>query len=571
MEGLLADRQRAYDDLVKERDEIRKRADDLSREVSERERKEIQLEKELSEARHTADDLRKEQDLLQAQLDTTTDSLKALEQSTVEQADDHASQFSALQDAAAHHAAALSAKTAEAEQLQQSVREAEADVERLRTTEADLSAQLDALAQEHSDAYDRAVGDRDELAREHAATAEKNADLLKRLDEADEAGHSLAKELEESGKRSGELETRVSELEDELNKVSTDVTDLEWSLNEQTLRADNAEKEVEGLRDQGRNIYAQIEEFGEEAEARVLEAENELQHKLEDITALESRIAEVTAELNEANDSITTLKTRMNEAQSEQSKLLVEVESSERRLEMARSEATFQTERISTLETNNRDLSSTAESAKLAARDAEDRASREERRASDEKARCLELQSTLDKLRGIEGRATDAELEVSKLRQAIEEGQTIRARIEVERDNAQEKLRMAEERFHAEKRSLIMEHRLEMDDFRRGSDIASNDRGIAPPLRPSETGSQSSRRTGRAGGTRGDDEDTDSVAIAAAAAANQSGNKALGATAIIGGIGLIALRMITQAAAPRAAAPPPYENSGGFGGRRRGR
>lgn len=83
-----------------------------------------------------------------------------------------------------------------------------------------------ALTQDHSDLYNRAVGNRKELAREHAATAGENLYFLKRLYGAEEAVHLQAKELEKSGKRAREPETRITESEDELNKIQLDVTDL---------------------------------------------------------------------------------------------------------------------------------------------------------------------------------------------------------------------------------------------------------------------------------------------------------------------------------------------------------
>ena len=45
---------------------------------------------------------------------------------------------------------------------------------------------------------------------------------------------------------------------------------MEWNLNEESVRADNAEATVHSLREQGHCIYSHFEDFGEEAESRVL-------------------------------------------------------------------------------------------------------------------------------------------------------------------------------------------------------------------------------------------------------------------------------------------------------------
>ena len=68
MESLLADRQCAYDDVVFERDEARRRTDDLSRYVADHKRKEVQLVEEPRDSKSKQEGLKKTQDHLEQEL-----------------------------------------------------------------------------------------------------------------------------------------------------------------------------------------------------------------------------------------------------------------------------------------------------------------------------------------------------------------------------------------------------------------------------------------------------------------------------------------------------------------------
>lgn len=87
--------------------------------------------------------------------------------------------------------------------------------------------------------------------------------------------------------RANVSEAKANEMKDDLSKVANNLPDLEWSLNGQALQADQAVKEETGMGDQEKKIDAQIKEIGEEAEARVTEAEREMHTKVEEVTELQ--------------------------------------------------------------------------------------------------------------------------------------------------------------------------------------------------------------------------------------------------------------------------------------------
>lgn len=113
---------------------------------------------------------------------------------------------------------------------------------------------------------------------------------------------ALNDEVEAIRQRADESEVKSKDLEEELGKVSNDVTDMEWTLNEQTILAEQTAKEVEMMRDQGHNIYAHIEEFGEEEEARVMVTERKIHTKMHEVTALKSRMSDITDVVVAANE-----------------------------------------------------------------------------------------------------------------------------------------------------------------------------------------------------------------------------------------------------------------------------
>ncbi|KAI0563259.1 hypothetical protein FGB62_44g012 [Gracilaria domingensis] len=168
---------------------------------------------------------------------------------------------------------------------------------------------------------------------------------------------------------------------------------------------------------------------------------------------------------SELNSQIATM-------QSEQGRLLVDKETAERRLEMARSDAQFQAERLSNLEAQNRELNSTLDSAKSKTRQIEESLLRHESRADEDRQKINDLRTQVDRLRSIEGQYTGTQMEMSRLKSHLDEATTLKTRLLIEKEGLVEKLRVAEERFNSEKRSLLAEHRLEMEEIRRGSEIS---------------------------------------------------------------------------------------------------
>lgn len=525
MESHLLDKQKDWDAVCKERDEISKQVEKLSKDLEERRVAEGKASSSLEGATLEVAELKAKNSELGEEASVTAQALEHLREKVTQEGEQHVEEVRKLRSDLEARVGEVNGKGNELKQLQELLSGNEEEMRQMRDMSEELESRMEGMAAEHDDKLETVVKDRDEIAHEHAAVADVNADLTKRLDEADEAQQTLSEKVEETRMQSEEFEGRSIELDEELSKVANDVTDLEWSLNEQTLRADQAEKEVEGLRDQGRNIYAQIEEFGEEAEARVLEAENELQGKMEEIAALESRIAEMTGEIASSTESVGGLKGRIVELESEHGKLTVDKETAERRLELTRSEGMFQTERIGALEKGNRELLGDLEGAKSNMRDAEDRVLRLEKRIVEEQQGGGELQRQVERLRAVEMQMPTLQGEVGRLKVTADEAERMRGRMEVERDALGERLRMTEDKFVSERRVVAMEHRLALDDVRRGSDMGSQHL-MAPPKRPSDSGSVSSRRTNSSNVSKG--------------------NLLVGATAAVGGMGLFALRLLSQ-------------------------
>ena len=88
----------------------------------------------------------------------------------------------------------------------------------------------------------------------------------------------------------------------------------------------------------GRSTYGRFEEFGEEAESRVLAAKVELESSLQEVDKLQAQIAEYEEEMREARENMKELRKEVEEARAQSSGVLRRKETAEHRLDMAKQE-----------------------------------------------------------------------------------------------------------------------------------------------------------------------------------------------------------------------------------------
>lgn len=373
---------------------------------------------------------------------------------------------------------------------------------------------------------ERIEKERDDLMKQIDENSALIARLSNDVESANEQALNVAKEMADTQQIADEAQARAAESEEELARLSEEMQRLEWNLNEESLRAENAEATVASLREQGRSIYSRIEEFGEEAEARVLAAENELEGRLEELRELQARIGEYEDELDESRKLVKQLRAELGEIQSNQSTLVLGKEAAERRLQMAKQETDFNLSRVTKLESDHKSLMDELESTRSTFRDLEhsSRRTEAENEAMNERLRLANAE--LDRLRGVESDYKSSELETLKLKALADQAVAAQTRLELERNESLQRLRETE-RSHAEEKMQLMAERTSFAETARKAQYDLGARQEELDLMRSAVSSTGSGRR---------DSEMSQV----------KNHLGMGLSAVIGGAGVFALKLLTK-------------------------